>query len=200
MLVPVYARATGSAAGLPRGSGASGEGRDMTGFPLPRALVERLCSIRSCGAITGAGVSDESGIRTYRGPGGLYDDPEMLTDIFQISNEFNKEAARQCVAAGCDAMWISDDLGDSTRGFMKLDHFREYYLPHLMDLTEYIDGLGVPVLLHCCGRFTDYLPDLSQTRIASIHPLQRTWAELPVMMSKPMLTTHRWLLLSEPPL
>jgi NAD-dependent protein deacetylase/lipoamidase len=38
-------------------------------------LRERLRSVRSVGAITGAGVSAESGIRTYRGAGGIYEDP-----------------------------------------------------------------------------------------------------------------------------
>ena len=104
----------------------------------------------------------------------IYDDPGLLPEIFKISNEFNKEAACRCVAAGCHAMWVSDDLGDSSRGFLKLDHFRQLYLPYLVELTEYVDGLGVPVLLHCCGRFIDYLPDLAETKIAAIHPLQRT--------------------------
>jgi len=44
--------------------------------PLPGELIERLATIRSVGAITGAGVSAESGIQTYRGEGGLYDDPD----------------------------------------------------------------------------------------------------------------------------
>ena len=104
----------------------------------------------------------------------LYDDPKMLTEIFELSNEFNKEAARRSVEAGADAMWISDDLGDSNRGFVKLEHFQEYYLPYLIELTDYVDSLGVPVLLHCCGQFSAYLPDLAETKIASIHPLQRT--------------------------
>jgi uroporphyrinogen decarboxylase len=104
----------------------------------------------------------------------LYDDPGMLTELFRISNDYNREAARRSVEAGCDAMWISDDLGDSTRGFMKLNHFRKYYLPYLVELADYIDALGVPVLLHCCGRFIDYLPDLAQTKISAVHPLQRT--------------------------
>jgi uroporphyrinogen decarboxylase len=104
----------------------------------------------------------------------LYDDPGMLTDIFRISNEYWKEAARRCAATGVDAMWISDDLGDSHSGFVKLRHLREHYLPYLAELAEYIDGLGLPVLLHCCGRFRDYLPDLAQTKIAAIHPWQRT--------------------------
>jgi len=104
----------------------------------------------------------------------LYDDPSLLTDLFRLSNDYNKEAARRCVAAGCHALWLADDLGDSSRGFLKLDHFHQYYLPYLVELAEYVDGLGVPVLLHCCGRFTDYLPDLAETKIAAIHPLQRT--------------------------
>ena len=32
----------------------------------------------------------------------------------------------------------------------------------------------MPVLLHCCGHFKTYLPDLAQTRISAIHPMQRT--------------------------
>jgi NAD-dependent deacetylase len=43
---------------------------------LPQPLLEGLASVRSVGAITGAGVSSESGIPTYRGKGGLYDDPD----------------------------------------------------------------------------------------------------------------------------
>ncbi len=58
---------------------------------------------------------------------------------------------------------------------MKLNHFRQYYLPYLVDLVEYVDGLGVPVLLHCCGHLKSYLPDLAaETKISAIHPLQRT--------------------------
>ncbi len=43
---------------------------------LPDDLIAALGSVRSVGAITGAGVSAESGIQTYRGKGGLYDDEE----------------------------------------------------------------------------------------------------------------------------
>jgi NAD-dependent deacetylase len=44
---------------------------------LPAALIEFLPKVRSVGAITGAGVSAESGIQTYRGQGGVYDDPDV---------------------------------------------------------------------------------------------------------------------------
>jgi uroporphyrinogen decarboxylase len=104
----------------------------------------------------------------------LYDDPDLLRAVFALSNAYNKEAARICVEAGCDALWVSEDLGDSTHGFMRLPHFRTVYLPFLHELTDHVAGLGVPILLHSCGRITDYLDDLAQTKIAAIHPLQRT--------------------------
>jgi len=104
----------------------------------------------------------------------LYDDPALLTDLFRISNEYNMEAARLAVAAGADAIWVADDLGDSRNGFMKLAHFQKYYLSYLNEMVDYIAGLGVPVLLHCCGHFKPLLPDLAQTKISAIHPWQRT--------------------------
>ena len=104
----------------------------------------------------------------------LYDDPSLITECCRIANAYNKEAARRSVEAGCVGMWLSDDLGDSHSGFMSNDHFKALLLPHIAELAEYIDGLGVPVLLHSCGCITQYLDDLAQTKIASVHPLQRT--------------------------
>lgn len=48
----------------------------MSEVSLPPQLVVALAGVRSAGAITGAGISAESGIPTYRGVGGIYDDPD----------------------------------------------------------------------------------------------------------------------------
>jgi uroporphyrinogen decarboxylase len=104
----------------------------------------------------------------------LYDDPDLVTEVFKISNEFNKEAARLSVMAGAEAVWVSEDLGDSTRGFFKLEQYRRFVLPYFTELVDDVANLGVPVLMHSCGHIQEYLPDLVQTRIAAIHPLQRT--------------------------
>jgi uroporphyrinogen decarboxylase len=104
----------------------------------------------------------------------LYDDPELLGEVFKISNAFFKEAARLSVEAGCVGIWVSEDLGDSRCGFFKLSQYRKYILPPFVELVEYVAGLGVPVMLHACGHITDYMEDLAQTKISSVHPLQRT--------------------------
>ncbi len=104
----------------------------------------------------------------------LYDDPGLVTSCCKLSIEYSKEAARRSVAAGCVGMWVSEDLGDSHSGLLGPEHFQEYILPYIHELVDYVHGLGVPVLLHSCGNINQYLDDLAQTRIASIHPLQRT--------------------------
>lgn len=45
---------------------------------LPAELVERLRTARSVGVLTGAGVSAESGLSTFRGPGGLWENQDVL--------------------------------------------------------------------------------------------------------------------------
>jgi uroporphyrinogen decarboxylase len=104
----------------------------------------------------------------------LHDDPGLLTEVFRLSNEFFIEAARRSVAAGCVGLWISEDLGDSHRGFFKLADYRRLVLPPFAELADAVAGLGVPVLLHSCGCITAFLDDLAGTKIRSIHPLQRT--------------------------
>ena len=47
----------------------------MPAHSLPPGLVETIRNVRSVGVITGAGMSAESGVQTYRGKGGIYDDP-----------------------------------------------------------------------------------------------------------------------------
>ena len=53
------------------------------GPPFSNALVERLRSARSVAVLTGAGISAESGVPTFRDPGGLWQKfrPEELANV-----------------------------------------------------------------------------------------------------------------------
>ena len=104
----------------------------------------------------------------------LYDDPGLLVEVLRLSVEYAKEMARRCAAEGCHAIWLMEDLGDNSRGFMKPAHFAEYYFPYLADLVGSMAELRLPIILHSDGHIADYLPLLAQTKIAAIHPWQRT--------------------------
>ena len=112
----------------------------MVGSPLPRILVERLEQVRSCGVICGAGVSVESGIRSYRGAGGLYDDP-LLGDA-------TVEALKgTTLARDPDRTWQS--IGDLARqagtALPNSAHLAladiEVRLDRFVLLTQNVDGL-----------------------------------------------------------
>jgi NAD-dependent deacetylase len=47
----------------------------MSAWVLPEGLRTALREVKSVGVISGAGVSKASGLRTYRGAGGVYEDP-----------------------------------------------------------------------------------------------------------------------------
>lgn len=104
----------------------------------------------------------------------LYDDPALLESVFAMSNDFFKKAAKIASECGIDGIWISEDLGDSNSVFFRKDLYRKHIYPYLVDLCDYVDSLGLPGLLHSCGNINEYLDLLAETKIRSIHPLQRT--------------------------
>ena len=104
----------------------------------------------------------------------LYDDPDLLESVFAMSNDFFKKAAKVAVECGIDGVWVSEDLGDSNSVFFRKDLFVKHFHPYFKDLVNYVDSLGVPALLHSCGNIMAYLDLIAETKVKSIHPLQRT--------------------------
>lgn len=104
----------------------------------------------------------------------VYDDPALLESVFAMSNDFFKKAAKIAVDCGIDGIWVSEDLGDSRSVFFRKEQYVEHFYPYLKDLVDYVDSLGVPALLHSCGCIWDYMDLIADTKIKSIHPLQRT--------------------------
>jgi len=107
---------------------------------LPTDLVETLQAIRSMGVITGAGVSAESGIQTYRGQGGIYDDeaegdrtvealsgPTLQADPDRTWRVVAELACRSVAAAPNAAHDALVEIEDA--------------LEHFVLLTQNVDGL-----------------------------------------------------------
>ncbi len=104
----------------------------------------------------------------------VYDDPGLLKEVAALNNYFALPAVERMADAGVDAIILSEDLGDSTREFMRLEHFREIYLPYIAEIVARIKARGLPAILHSCGHISAYLDDLVALGLNAVHPLQRT--------------------------
>jgi NAD-dependent deacetylase len=107
---------------------------------LPRDLVAALGRVRSLGAITGAGVSAESGIRTYRGRGGLYDDPEEGDRTVEALSgpTLRRDPARTWEVVGALARRSLDaEPNAAHRALVELEEDLEDFVL----LTQNVDGL-----------------------------------------------------------
>jgi len=104
----------------------------------------------------------------------VYDDPGFLKELAALNNQFALPAVRAIAQAGVDAIIVSEDLGDSSREFLRLEQFRELYLPSIADIVHEITASGLPAILHSCGHISGYLDDLVATGLSAVHPLQRT--------------------------
>jgi uroporphyrinogen decarboxylase len=58
--------------------------------------------------------------------------------------------------------------------FFRKELYVKHFYPYLNDVVDYVDSLGVPALLHSCGNINGYLDLIADTKVKSIHPLQRT--------------------------
>jgi uroporphyrinogen decarboxylase len=104
----------------------------------------------------------------------VYDDPGYLKDLATINNHYALPAVRAMADAGVDAIIVSEDLGDSSREFLRREQFRDLYLPFIAEIVREITRHGLPAILHSCGHISNYLDDLVATGLSAVHPLQRT--------------------------
>jgi len=104
----------------------------------------------------------------------LYDDPEFLEELVEITVDFAVKAINRMAKAGVDAMIVSDDYGASAQGLLRPAQFKAIYKPGLKKIVDSIKANNLPVFLHCCGRVYDYLDDLVEVGFEAYHPVQRT--------------------------
>lgn len=112
----------------------------MTEPALPPDLLDALRHVRSVGAITGAGISAESGIPTYRGVGGLYDDPEEGDRTVEALSgpTLRRDPDRTWRAVAALARRTIDALPNAAhRALARLERVVERFVL----LTQNVDGL-----------------------------------------------------------
>ena len=105
---------------------------------------------------------------------GLLDDPDFVSLAVRMNTDFNVELSLRLAEAGADVFWITEDLGSNNQPLINPRHYREIFLPHLRELVDTILSLGKPVVLHSDGYIMPFLPDLVETGISGLNPIQQS--------------------------
>ncbi len=102
---------------------------------------------------------------------GMFDEPEAVRKLVDISVEHNISLARKAVALGADFILLGDDYGGGNQLLVSPEKFREFFLPGLQKVVSAVRETGAFCFKHCCGNINAILDDIVQIGIDVLHPL-----------------------------
>lgn len=102
----------------------------------------------------------------------IYEDPDLLNDLIEASTNFWTELGLKLIEAGCDALYVANDMGMNERTLISPAHLREFFFPSFKKQIETWKQAGGKVLLHTCGNVNGVLEDLADLGIDAINNIQ----------------------------
>ncbi|MBN1950854.1 MAG: hypothetical protein JW801_06595 [Bacteroidales bacterium] len=104
---------------------------------------------------------------------------DFIITLFERPSEMHAQARKKCdtakelskkqVDAGVDFIIQNTDFGYNNGPFISPKHFREFVIPYMTEITEYIHHLGIPVILHSDGDLREILDQIYSTGIDGYH-------------------------------
>lgn len=105
----------------------------------------------------------------------MYDHPELVKLLFKKITDFYFESSVKAFDEASDLIdifFIGNDLGAQTGPLMGVEMFREFILPPLKRLINLGHDYGLNVMMHCCGSYREFFPDLIEAGMDGLHALQ----------------------------
>lgn len=102
----------------------------------------------------------------------IYNEPELLTEIIEAADDFWTELGLRLIDAGCDALYVANDMGMNQRTLLSPAQFREFFFPSMKKQIKTWKKAGGRVLLHSCGNIDAILEDLADMGIDAINNIQ----------------------------
>lgn len=101
-----------------------------------------------------------------------YTDEENFCRLRDRIVEYNLAMIDQWLARGVDAVFFSDDWGCQRGLLMNPDDWRRFYKPAYRRMFERVRSGGAHVWMHLCGNITAILPDLIDSGLNVLNPVQ----------------------------
>ncbi len=101
-----------------------------------------------------------------------YADEEHFSRLRDRVVEYNLAIIDQLIARGVDCVFFSDDWGCQRGLLMNPDDWRRFYKPSYKRMFERVRSGGAHVWMHLCGNITAILPDLIDSGLNVLNPVQ----------------------------
>lgn len=105
----------------------------------------------------------------------LYDAPEMFEAVINRCTDFYLAANKifyEAVGDRIHAVLIGNDMGSQAGLMVSPDLLREFVGPCNRRLIKQAQSYGLKVLYHSCGAVAEIIPDLIESGVDVVHPIQ----------------------------
>lgn len=101
--------------------------------------------------------------------------PDIARAILRRTCDYWLEYGRLVLEAGkgrIDLMWSADDLGTQNGLMISRDMCREFIMPLIKERVELFKSYGAIPCMHTCGSVVDVIPDIIETGVRVLDPVQ----------------------------
>ena len=102
----------------------------------------------------------------------IYEDPELLQKAIEAATDYWTEVGLRAIRAGCDALYVANDMGMNGRTLIAPNQLREFFFPAMRRQFKAWKEAGGRILLHSCGNVDAVLEDLADSGIDAINNIQ----------------------------
>ena len=98
--------------------------------------------------------------------------PRVIHELLDKITDYKVQLAHKVVEMGFKVAHHGDDLGTQSGPLFSHKMFHEFLLPRLKRMWQPFNDAGIPIMMHSCGRITEFLPDLIDIGLRVLEPVQ----------------------------
>jgi uroporphyrinogen decarboxylase len=102
----------------------------------------------------------------------LYDDPDFVHQLAEMTTRFNLKMLDLVVEAGVDVLIVEDDIADTNSLLIAPQQFREFVNPYNRQLVDRAHECGLKVVRHSDGNLWSILDTLLESGYDGLNPLE----------------------------
>jgi uroporphyrinogen decarboxylase len=99
----------------------------------------------------------------------LFEDRQLISGLLELFANWTIDVIDWLQDLGFDVLWAYDDVAFNTGPFMRVEDFRELFIPHLKRVAERI---SIPWIFHSDGNIMPLLDDLLPLGMSGLNPIE----------------------------